>query len=570
MNSKSFFITRIPNRLVIQPFPFLILAPILIVSILFTKTDSTRQLDSLQLLMVSTLSYGIFCLVLLLYKQLYIVPRIESDSPIFSIALVALIAGLVKGSFTNVCFKVLSDFPNADINGFARVISAAIISTIGVTGFTYLNYEIHRLRKIRHSRISALTESESRRMTTDVAMNTLVNASQVDIEEGIRATLTEVLDSLDDVSIDGPELDLALSKLASASSHQLQSLTMQLQKKLELEFPRLTWITLIKTVLALRFFPVISLTVLIIIFTSGFIFQNDSADLPLMRIAVIGLCSFLSLKLGNFCMSRVNRFSAATWISTVTLCAVSPYIVGIAFFGDSFNEVVNNFFAYIVSLFVLAAIACLTNGFIFQKRNIEIALLDSLDISRVREQASVEINRRLLKEMIDFLHGRVQSRLMASAMAISGAKNSNDHDKLELELITLRTLAEAPFEKFETYRTLSLDTAIENLIQTWQGLLEITIDQVTLEILKDLDAFKISSIIEEALLNAFRHGHALKIEVAAEKNNSQIVLLITDDGAGPMLGAANLGSALFDSVAISWLLSSGSDGIGAELKLTLT
>lgn len=569
MRFKNLLSVSIPNRFVIKPISYVILAPISIFSVLFTRAAREQLFGSLELLLISTLSYGIFCLVLLLFKAIIINPRIESESLVISIALVAFGAGFIKGSFTTLCLEQLSNSVYSTNHGLARSLSAAVISTIGVMSLAYLNFEIVRLQEIRNARITALTESESRRMSNDVAMTTLVAASRKDIEEGLRSNLTEVIDSLEDQSLAGPELDIALSKLAHASSSQLLSLTNQLQQKLETEFPRLAWIGLFKTVVVLRAFPVAPLTLLVTLSTSGFVFQQNSGDHPLIRIAVIAGCSFLSFVLGNFWMARLNKFSATAWITSVVFCAVSPFIVGTVFFGDTLSETASNLVAYSVLIYAYSVAACLMSGFIFQRRRIEIDLLQSLDSSRVREQATSEINRRLLREMIDFIHGRVQSRLMAAAMAISSAKGVNDQVKIEAELLALRGLADAPFERFETYRSLCFGTAMENLIQTWQGLLEISIGPESLEILSELDAFKISSVVEEALLNAFRHGHAMKISIEAERTNSQIVLIVNDDGAGPISGTANLGSALFDSVAISWSLSSGPDGIGAELKLFL-
>lgn len=562
--------SRIPNRFVIHPVPFLILAPISVISVLFTRTSSTSNIDSFQLLLVSTLSYGIFCLVLLIYKVLYINRKRESDSPILGIALVALIAGFIKGSFTTLCLDQLSKSNNTNNHGLARSLSAAVITTIGVTSLTYLDFEIHRLRDLRKARITALIEFESRRMLSDSAVLTLVSSTRKHVEDGLRSTLTELLDSIEDPSIDSHKLDLALSQLARASENQLQSLTNQLQQKLEMEFPRLTWGNLFKLVLTPRSFPAVPLSLLIMLSSIGFIVQNDASKYPLLRILVIGVCSFLSLALGNFCMAKIETFSSAVWMSTVILCAITPFLAGILFLGDSFIEVLNNFYAYVVLLVGLSSLACLINGFVYQRRRIDVDLLASLDLSRVQERATSEINRRLLKDMIDFIHGQVQSRLMAAAMAISSAKDADDQDKLTTEFIALRNLAEAPFERFETYRSLSLDSAMNILIHTWQDLLQITLEQDFYLMLKGLDAFKVSSIVEEGLLNAYRHGHAITVHISAERNDSQIALIMKDDGVGPLFGPANLGSALFDSTSVSWTLSSGPDGIGAELKLILT
>lgn len=570
MRSNAVLTLKIPNRFVIKPITFLILAPISIISVLFTQPVGPIQVDSLQLLTISTLSYGIFCLFLVIYKVTYLNPRIEAKSPVFGIAALAFCAGFAKGAFTTLCLAQLSESDFAGSNGFARSTSAAMIAAIGVTSLAYLNFEILRLRDIRKERIAALTESESRRMSSDAAMMTLISAPRKDIEEALRSNLTEVIDSLEDPSIAGPQLNQALSQLVDASSNQLKSLTNQLQQKLETEFPRLTWIGLFKTILTLRSFPVVPLALLSTLVTAGFVFQQNANDNPLLRIAIIAACSFLTFTLGNFWMARIEKFSITAWISTVLICAISPFAIGALFLGDSFTETANNLFAYIVFLFAFSFIACLIAGFAFQRRRIEIDLLESLDLSRVREHATSEINRRLLKEMIDFIHGRVQSRLMAAAMAISSAKNIDNQELLDAELQALRDLAQAPFERFETYRSLSFDEAMENLIRTWQGLLEISIEQESLEALNDLDAFKTSSVVEEALLNAFRHGHAMKIHISAERNGSQILLVIKDDGAGPMQGTSSLGSALFDSIATSWSLSSGPDGIGAELKLFLS
>ena len=560
---------EIPNKWIIQPLPYILFAPTSIVSVLFTQPAHGELLTPGQWLGISALSYGLFYLLLSLYNLLYLHPRSEQSTTIASLAAVAFVIGFIKGTFVSYCLRRLTPEQTVDRLDLSRSFSAAVISMICVVSLAYLNAELHRIRALRLERITQLTDSESRRMSNDVVMVALAAESRDGVEKELSTALTEIIDSLEDPSLDGPELDAALLKLAGASRDQLTSLTDQLQQDLETEFPKLTWFALFRSVLSQKAFPTLPLTTAIIVTTLGFVFQSSPDDSPLIRIAVIAFCTSLSLSLGNFALSKWQHLGFIGWTFTVMMCAVSPFLVNGIIFGDSLHTYLSNLLLYFFWLLMLCSAACLVNGLLFQRRRIEIDLIDSLDSSRVRERASTEVNRQLLKEMTEYIHGRVQSRLMAAAMTITSAKNSKDHEKVQSELIALRQLAEAPFQSFHAHQNLEFEAIVANLIQTWTGLLEISISQETIELLKHFDSFKISNVIEEALLNSFRHGHAVHVGVVMERKDAHYVLSVIDDGVGPQLGKPNLGSALYDSIANAWSITHGTDGIGARLDLRL-
>ena len=560
---------EIPNKWIIQPLPYILFAPTSIVSVLFTQPAHGDLLSPVKWLAISALSYGLFYLLLSLYNLLYLQPRSEQQSTIVSIAAVAFVIGFIKGTFVSYCLRRLAPELKIDRLDFSRSFSAAVISVVCVVSLAYLNAELHRIRALRQERITELTRSESRRMSNDVVMVALAAESRDGVEKELSTALTEIIDSLEDPSLDGPELDAALLKLAGASREQLTLLTEQLQQDLETEFPKLTWFALFRSVLSKKAFPVLPLTAIITLTTLGFVFQSSPDDFPLVRITVIAFTTYLSLFLGNFALSQWPHLGFVGWTFTVFLCAVSPFIVNGLIFGDSVHKYFSNLLLYFFWLLLLCSAACLVNGLLFQRRRIEIDLIDSLDSSRVRERASTEVNRQLLKEMTEYIHGRVQSRLMAAAMTITSAKNSKDHEKVQSELVALRQLADAPFESFHAYQNLELDVIVANLIQTWVGLLEISISEESIALLKRFDSFKASNVIEEALLNAFRHGHAMHVSIAANQVDSQIEITVVDDGVGPRNGIPSLGSSLFDSIASNWSLSQGKDGIGSVLTLAL-
>ena len=179
---------------------------------------------------------------------------------------------------------------------------------------------------------------------------------------------------------------------------------------------------------------------------------------------------------------------------------------------------------------------------------------------------------RFSKDLAKYLHGNLQSRLLATAFAIETAGAISNDIELSAQLEVARQALARPFDHyFETAAT-SFTAGIKNLTDSWSALLLTSLvftgsdDQFS-----ETECQAALLCIEEGLANALHHGHASNVTISVTTTKATYVISLIDNGIGPRDGTPGLGSSLFSSIAGSkWSLSRGPEGIGAELNLQIT
>ena len=187
--------------------------------------------------------------------------------------------------------------------------------------------------------------------------------------------------------------------------------------------------------------------------------------------------------------------------------------------------------------------------------------------SRVGASAEAFSTRRLATE----LHGSVQSRLLALARAVDQNRLTRDDLAGELDTVvaSLEELAGLPAEQATAGGPEEGMSALEN---AWAGVIDLRIDPESREFLAAALSRQpdLIEVLREAVSNAFRHGHASAVSLAARETADGLILRIIDDGYGPTGGEKGLGSALFDLwTGGRWSLS-GASGGGGETTLTIS
>ncbi len=178
---------------------------------------------------------------------------------------------------------------------------------------------------------------------------------------------------------------------------------------------------------------------------------------------------------------------------------------------------------------------------------------------------------RLSRELAKYLHGTIQSRLMASAMALEKAGKKGDKRALERELAQAYESLRVPSAAYFAAPEASFKAEINKVVSKWNDLVKIKvkIDKG----IGELDAAKsqeIGNAINEGISNSFRHGHALNVSLNIEKIKGGIKVEVVDDGDGPMGGKGGLGTEWFNAISgSSWSLKSGKANKGARLELII-
>ena len=161
--------------------------------------------------------------------------------------------------------------------------------------------------------------------------------------------------------------------------------------------------------------------------------------------------------------------------------------------------------------------------------------------ARVRSQHLADIARDAAR----VLHGSVQSRLVACAMAIDRASASGDRDALVAALAAAREALEEPLPERVAIGG-SIADEVSRKVALWGDACAFTVEVEPGASTSAVDPLTVGRVVEEGLTNAIRHGAATAISVSVGVEVGGVVIVVADDGAGPKEGAAGLGSALLD------------------------
>jgi len=166
---------------------------------------------------------------------------------------------------------------------------------------------------------------------------------------------------------------------------------------------------------------------------------------------------------------------------------------------------------------------------------------------------------QIARESARNLHGKVQTRLIACAVAIERATEQNDIDSFQHALREAAEVLKRP--QLEADEVTNVAAEVARKVELWSGLCEISveIDPITTTI-SGRRARDVGRVVEEGLNNAIKHGVATRIDVHVRAEPEGIVVEVSDNGKGPLGGEPGLGSALLDNACDQWSLTATETG----------
>jgi len=230
-----------------------------------------------------------------------------------------------------------------------------------------------------------------------------------------------------------------------------------------------------------------------------------------------------------------------------------------------------SYFIEVSWLFIVVVITSFINGLSKgQAQEIQslFSVKDRKDIELVGLQKEEE---RIRREIAKYLHGIVQSRLMASAIKIEASGNSGNLDELKKEIANAYTNLTMPDLRFLDMQDRDFKSECEIIESHWGALVELDFHlKITNREFRSGFVKRIGEAVTEAISNSFRHGQATSVQVLVEEVESGILIKVIDNGQGPQSGLAGMGSDLFTSIAgDNWSLRAAEDK-GAILEVAVT
>ncbi len=258
--------------------------------------------------------------------------------------------------------------------------------------------------------------------------------------------------------------------------------------------------------------------------------------------------------------------------------ALSALIVGFT----ALIQVIDNFFMFerpenysyvtqALSLLLLTLAMGLINTFIYGQHAEAEFLERQLSKEQLQAMLLKREEERLSRELAKYLHGTIQSRLMASAMAIEKAGRKGDKSALKRELKQAYTSLRVPSASYFAAPADSFKEEVAQAVSKWNNLMSIKVNlDKKIGELPANRAQEIGNAINEGLTNAFRHGGASKVKIEVRKVAGIIKVQIIDDGSGPKRGKGGLGTEWFNAIAgRSWSLKPNKVGKGSVLELNI-
>jgi hypothetical protein len=298
-------------------------------------------------------------------------------------------------------------------------------------------------------------------------------------------------------------------------------------------------------------------------FTTTFITQ--SACFLAVIILVNGSRILLPLKNGSFFAQNASII----FISSLVITPLFAFVVGI-----SPGTLINAQSGLIKHLYppLLIAAVLITASLLSILNNDKALALDYLENSLDKDKTKnlYESSRQSIRDAnyAQYLHAEVQSKLLACKLLLLKAAESEFQifspevtNQILARLDGLGKQPATPVSQVPSQR-------VNALVQSWKGLAEISFD-----LSPDFDEIKaeanaVSQLIEEAVINAIRHGHAKNVYIHAFFMSGLLKVVIHDDGVYVENKKPDgLGSILFDTFAKRWDIAS--DGDGTTLRFSV-
>lgn len=521
----------------------------------------------------------------------------EQLATAFAYSLLALIAGLGSGGISFFLMRALR-MRNGIADGFIRALAGAVagaslyflVLSAGFPETTPLwalatipavmaPWIVDRINRIAHARNEVISGREV--LIADAVELAATSISQNALLDEVRGTVMLAVDSelaparsevarqlraLDEPhpeSISGPTL------LRDATHDSVRPLIELLTSpRIGRPDPIGVWGTIRAIVQTQPFHPFVLVVIYALSNAASFWVLRGSLRAAL-DIAIGILLIAVILNSGNYLMHRFPMHHGTIFMATFVILQVPTVL----FLFLASNPLASALFDSFAAVLVSFTLVLLTSSFGSWRQRQEAAqqmFRDLLSEERVLALTRTQLASEVARDVAQKLHGPVQARLTACAVAMEEAARSQDtllyRESLER---AHRILNSSLF--VETDRDPhTLEEAIEWATEPWRGLVGITwAIEPGLGGSSDDDAL-VESVVEEAISNAVRHGRATRIQIDITSAYDGITLQVDDNGNGPTTQSPGLGSRLFERTSRGrWSLGNSSQTPGACLRIHL-
>jgi len=261
-------------------------------------------------------------------------------------------------------------------------------------------------------------------------------------------------------------------------------------------------------------------------FTAG----EAAISYPLLSLAIIGFSKLITMAQKSKSSHRVRNASLLIYLT-----GLLPLLFNLV--GQSITHDPNTQFPIYIGAFTLpfGYFVIMRVLQVLQPRAIDLVRNDELRASEalksaVTEIVSDEFSHTLSHRWAIYIHGKILTRLAATALKLETASNLGDTETFTSSLQSLVDLLDNPDRDFEQKADV-LESEVASRLDPWLGLLEVElhIDQ-DLKLIRNDKVRELGEVIEEIISNSMRHGKAQKIKLRVTRmGENDIQINAVDD-----------------------------------------
>lgn len=257
-----------------------------------------------------------------------------------------------------------------------------------------------------------------------------------------------------------------------------------------------------------------------------------------------GICTFIvqSVLLRSFEHLEKRRL-IATILATVGN-ALFPILIAHLIPGN--NPKLGNHIAYIVVVIVVTCMGHIAQAGILKQEELRAtSIQDLMEYKDGEKEKNAEFSK-ITRSWAKYIHGNYTTKLETAALAIESAILSEDSEATEQAISEVeRTL------RLESTRSVSnpqiLIDEVKDRCANWQGLIVLDIDNQIKSVINVAASIKdVGDCVEEAILNAVRHGDCSTISIGIFERDTCVSLVVTNNGIGFSNKPRGFGSSIYE------------------------
>ncbi len=549
--------------------PYVVLAPSTIFSVVLLQAKYIGGAEFWKWLLVSSAAYGMTGIIIFICHKTLYAKNSKHPKPWWLLPIVGFAIGAFKGALTGAISYWLNLDGPLDSVIQKRWFVAGVLGSCVIVGSALVVAAIFRLQERRASLLADWMQSNARRKHRRELSLSLMQYHRKMLQGDFEALSGLMQSAMNMPTLDTNAIQLIAEELRSVASQKVRPLSHELWVETPAEFARLSVKNLLIRALETQPFQLAVILPLVAISAIPETRADHGSETFFIRLILLVLSIALVLEIGNRIIKRTTRNKIYVAVICLPIAGVAPSIFGVVLLGDVINA---RWVQLAVLLTVWLSVLALTSSVIMMairecKKDVsDLEWLLESDLAMEYSESYLFV--RQSREIAKYLHGNLQSKLMASALAI---ENTNKLDEVGQELERAHELIGNPFSKFDPDREVDFLEEIEALRQSWDGILAVEIDvSGDLSSLDEFENMNLSMMFEEVLLNASRHGMASEVSISVEIDKEKITGTAKDNGIGPQHGPPALGSAIFNAICGShWQIKSCPEGIGAMFSMQI-